>query len=350
MSTFHIWTLGCQMNKADSLKLAAGLQRLGYAEVPDDRDADLMVINTCAVRQRAEDRAASRLGLLRKRREAGAQFKIAVMGCMVGPRTEELERRFPWVDAWARPQQFDPILEVRRRRARRPRRLRGRVLGGDARAPGRPDRLRAGGARLRQVLHLLYRSATAGPRALPPRGRGAGRGAPPGRARRARGHPARPDRRSLRPRPRRAGRRRRPGDAVRGHRAHRRHRAHPLPHLVPERHDRPHHRRRGRSAEGVRALQPAGAVRRRRRAGAHASRLHRRGVRGARRSCPPAHAGGRHRHGRDRGQPRRNGAGVPQHRGAAGTHRLRRDPRRRVLPAAPAPTPRVTSPTTCRAR
>ena len=112
MSTFHIWTLGCQMNKADSLKLAAGLQRLGYAEVPDDRDADLVVINTCAVRQRAEDRAASRLGLLRKRREAGAQFKIAVMGCMVGPRTEELERRFPWVDAWARPQQFDPILEV----------------------------------------------------------------------------------------------------------------------------------------------------------------------------------------------------------------------------------------------
>ena len=112
MPTFHIWTLGCQMNQADSLKLAAGLGRLGYAEVPDDRDADLVVVNTCAVRQHAEDRAAGRLGLLRKRREAGAEFTIAVMGCMVGPRTEELERRFPWVDAWARPQQFDPILAV----------------------------------------------------------------------------------------------------------------------------------------------------------------------------------------------------------------------------------------------
>ena len=112
MRTFHIWTLGCQMNKADSLKLAAGLERLGCRAVDDDRDADLVVINTCAVRQHAEDRAYGRLGLLRKRLSAGVDFKIAVMGCMVGPRTDELERRFPWVDVWARPQQFDPILEL----------------------------------------------------------------------------------------------------------------------------------------------------------------------------------------------------------------------------------------------
>ena len=112
MPTFHIWTLGCQMNKADSLKLAAGLERLGHTAVDDDQNADLVVINTCAVRQHAEDRAFSRLGVLRKRRQRGAQFRLAVMGCMVGPRTEELERRFPGVDVWARPQQFDPILEL----------------------------------------------------------------------------------------------------------------------------------------------------------------------------------------------------------------------------------------------
>ena len=112
MPTYHIWTLGCQMNKPDSLKLAAGLQRVGYREVAEEADADLVVINTCAVRQRAEDRAYSHLGRLRKRREQGATFKLAVMGCMVGPRTDELERRFPWVDVWARPQQFDPILEI----------------------------------------------------------------------------------------------------------------------------------------------------------------------------------------------------------------------------------------------
>lgn len=112
MATFHIWTLGCQMNQADSLKLAAGLEKMGYRAVEDDADADLVVINTCSVRQHAEDRAYSRLGMLNKRRREGARLSIAVMGCMVGPKTDDLERRFPFVDAWARPQQFDPILEL----------------------------------------------------------------------------------------------------------------------------------------------------------------------------------------------------------------------------------------------
>ena len=112
MASYHIWTLGCQMNQADSAKLAAGLDLLGYSSAPTDEDADLVVINTCSVRQHAEDRAASRLGLLRKHRQGGRAFKIAVMGCMVGPKTDELERRFPYVDAWARPQEFDSILEL----------------------------------------------------------------------------------------------------------------------------------------------------------------------------------------------------------------------------------------------
>ncbi|MEX2031396.1 MAG: hypothetical protein WEA81_00885, partial [Dehalococcoidia bacterium] len=63
-------------------------------------------------RQHAEDRAYSRLGMLNKRRNAGQQVAIAVMGCMVGPKTDDLRKRFPYVDAWARPQQFDPILEL----------------------------------------------------------------------------------------------------------------------------------------------------------------------------------------------------------------------------------------------
>ena len=112
MSTFHIWTLGCQMNQADSLKLAAGLEQIGYRAVDDDVDADLVVINTCSVRQHAEDRAYSRMGVLRKRRNQGKQFKIAVMGCMVGPKTDDLRKRFPYVDVWARPQEFDGILQV----------------------------------------------------------------------------------------------------------------------------------------------------------------------------------------------------------------------------------------------
>jgi len=112
VATFHIWTLGCQMNQADSLKLAAGLEQMGYRPVDDDTDADLVVINTCSVRQHAEDRAYSRMGMLHKRRRQGGQVAIAVMGCMVGPKTEDLQKRFPFVDAWARPQEFEPVLEL----------------------------------------------------------------------------------------------------------------------------------------------------------------------------------------------------------------------------------------------
>ena len=98
------------MNVADSLKLSAGLDRLGWSATAEETSADLFVINTCSVRQHAEDRAYGRLHQLKQRRQQGEQFQIAVMGCMVGPKTDDLRRRFPWVDVWARPQEFDPIL------------------------------------------------------------------------------------------------------------------------------------------------------------------------------------------------------------------------------------------------
>ena len=116
MPTYHVWTLGCQMNQADSLKLIAGLEKIGYEAADDPDRADLAVVNTCSVRQHAEDRAYGRLHHLRQRRERGDDVRIAVMGCMVGPAGDRqraaLERRFPWVDAWARPQQFEPVLDA----------------------------------------------------------------------------------------------------------------------------------------------------------------------------------------------------------------------------------------------
>jgi len=108
---YHIWTAGCQMNKADSDKLAAGLERLGLEEAARPEDADLVVLNTCSVRQHAEERAISKLGVLKKLKSRH-NLTIAVMGCMVGPRTEDLRRRFPYVDVFARPQEFDPILDA----------------------------------------------------------------------------------------------------------------------------------------------------------------------------------------------------------------------------------------------
>ncbi|MCH7698864.1 MAG: tRNA (N6-isopentenyl adenosine(37)-C2)-methylthiotransferase MiaB [Chloroflexi bacterium] len=109
---YHIWTVGCQMNVADSQKLASGLDKLGWSEVAEPANANLVVLNTCAIRDHAEHRAVSKLGTLKKLRGNGSDFKIAVMGCMVGPKTDELKKRFPYVDVFAQPQNFEPIMEA----------------------------------------------------------------------------------------------------------------------------------------------------------------------------------------------------------------------------------------------
>ena len=109
---YFLWTVGCQMNVADSEKLAAGFSRLGMESATEAAGADIVVINTCSVRQHAEDRAYSQLGRVRLIKEERPDLKIAVMGCMVGQRTRDLEKRFPFVDVFARPQQFEPIMEL----------------------------------------------------------------------------------------------------------------------------------------------------------------------------------------------------------------------------------------------
>ncbi len=112
ISTYHIWTFGCQMNKADSEMLEGGFEELGLVPSSKPEDADVAVVNTCVVRQAAEDAATGLLGRLRPRNGKRTPRMIAVMGCMVGPDSKTLRRRFPQVDVWARPQQFSPILEM----------------------------------------------------------------------------------------------------------------------------------------------------------------------------------------------------------------------------------------------
>ncbi|HMS60433.1 MAG TPA: tRNA (N6-isopentenyl adenosine(37)-C2)-methylthiotransferase MiaB [Tepidiformaceae bacterium] len=109
---YYLWTVGCQMNKADSEKLAAGFDRLGMKATEHIDRADIVVINTCSVRQRSEDRAYSKLGRVRELKAQKPALKVAVMGCMVGLKTDDLEKRFPQVDVFARPQQFEPIMEL----------------------------------------------------------------------------------------------------------------------------------------------------------------------------------------------------------------------------------------------
>jgi len=111
MLKYHIWTVGCQVNQSDSLRLGAGLDRVGYAPVERAEDADVVVVNTCAVREGAEERAVNKLATLKRLKQARhGGLKIVMMGCMVGPRTNDLERRFPFVDVFARPQAFDDVL------------------------------------------------------------------------------------------------------------------------------------------------------------------------------------------------------------------------------------------------
>ena len=107
---YYVWTFGCQMNKADSAKLAAGLERLGHEAAGSAEEADLLVVNTCAVREHAEQRAASKLGDAKRLKAKRRDLKIVLTGCMVGPRIDELRRRFPYVDAFAPPQAFADIV------------------------------------------------------------------------------------------------------------------------------------------------------------------------------------------------------------------------------------------------
>ena len=100
------------MNESDSERLSSGFSKMGFESTDDMATADVVVFNTCVVRQSAEDTATGMLGRLVKRMKGNDDRLIAVMGCMVGPDQSELKRRFPYVNVWARPQEFAPILEL----------------------------------------------------------------------------------------------------------------------------------------------------------------------------------------------------------------------------------------------
>ena len=112
MQTYHIWTIGCQMNTADSERLGSALEQLGLTAAARPTDADVVVLNSCVVRQSAEDKVTGTLNLTQPLRKKRPDAVLALTGCMVGPRTEELQKRFPHVDLFLRPQQFEPLLDL----------------------------------------------------------------------------------------------------------------------------------------------------------------------------------------------------------------------------------------------
>ncbi len=111
MKKYHIWTEGCQMNVADSQRVGASLERLGYIFTEKAEEADVIVLNTCVVRQSAEDRALGRLNQLRPLKDRNPDLVINVMGCMVGVRgAEKLRARLPFVDVFSPPSDPGPLI------------------------------------------------------------------------------------------------------------------------------------------------------------------------------------------------------------------------------------------------
>ncbi len=108
---YHIWTEGCQMNVADSRRVASALERLGYRHAPRPEEADVIVLNTCVVRQSAEDKAVGRLNSLTPLQKRNPNLVINLMGCLVGVRGhDKLRRRFPFVDVFSPPSDPGPLI------------------------------------------------------------------------------------------------------------------------------------------------------------------------------------------------------------------------------------------------
>jgi len=115
---YHIWTFGCQMNTADSQRLASELERMGHSAAEIADDADILVVNTCVVRQQAEDRAWDRLYRLRELKKTQPEKVIGVMGCMVGVRDPvSLRKRLPFVDVFMAPSEPAPMVDFLKTRA-----------------------------------------------------------------------------------------------------------------------------------------------------------------------------------------------------------------------------------------
>jgi tRNA-2-methylthio-N6-dimethylallyladenosine synthase len=97
---YHIVTYGCQMNVHESEKMAGILRNMGYVETPTISEADLILFNTCCIRENAENHAFGNIGALKKLKKEKPELIIAVGGCMTQEKgkTEILKQKFPFID------------------------------------------------------------------------------------------------------------------------------------------------------------------------------------------------------------------------------------------------------------
>ncbi len=125
----YLETYGCQMNIADSQTVNAVLRRAGYASAGTPEDADVILLNTCAIREHAEDRVIGRLSDLARLKSLNPGLKLGLLGCMAQHNRAALIEKAPWIDLIAGPDSyrrlpemlgregFDPAIDVRLDRA-----------------------------------------------------------------------------------------------------------------------------------------------------------------------------------------------------------------------------------------
>jgi tRNA-2-methylthio-N6-dimethylallyladenosine synthase len=112
LPSFFVWTLGCQMNRSDSEEMAGRLLVAGCAEAPAMDAADLIVINTCAIREAAEAKVIGRQGRLHALKAANPRLRVVMTGCSVREMDRsQLARRYPAIDLFLRPDEEPELVD-----------------------------------------------------------------------------------------------------------------------------------------------------------------------------------------------------------------------------------------------
>jgi tRNA-2-methylthio-N6-dimethylallyladenosine synthase len=111
MPRYHVTTFGCQMNEHDSERMKGMLEALGYAESPEAGEADLILFNTCSIREKADERFISHLHVAKAVKRRRPDVVIGVGGCWAQSVKDELFRQFPFVDVAFGPGQVHKLAE-----------------------------------------------------------------------------------------------------------------------------------------------------------------------------------------------------------------------------------------------
>ncbi|MFC2041448.1 tRNA (N6-isopentenyl adenosine(37)-C2)-methylthiotransferase MiaB [Chloroflexota bacterium] len=111
MPHYYIWTIGCQMNKAESERLGSLFEQQGCQATATAEQADIIVLNSCVVRQSAENRVINKLNALKSQKRLRPGLTLALTGCLVNSDIEQLKKSFPYVDYFFKPGDSPPWLE-----------------------------------------------------------------------------------------------------------------------------------------------------------------------------------------------------------------------------------------------